>query len=355
MIEPDEVDPATWAVISGRPTSAGSPLNHPITPASNFLPGGDHWYARNEGTDPVDALEAAIAGLEGGPTVVFSSGMAAASAVLDLVGVGGTIALPTDCYHGVTALAEGGAIGGRWSVERIEPTDVASWKDSLKRVDLAWIETPSNPMLDLTDVGAVCEVSERKAVVAVDSTLATPFGSRPLELGADIVMHSATKFIGGHSDLLLGTLSTNRPDLKSRILDSRRLGGGFPGSLEVFLALRGLRTLPLRYERASASAAALAKMLLEHRAVTRVRYPGSGSMVTFELSGGDEAADRLCSTVRLLVHATSLGGVETSLERRSGHGHGSDHLPSGLIRMSVGIEVLADLWHDLDRALSDLD
>jgi cystathionine gamma-synthase len=220
--------------------------------------------------------------------------------------------------------------------------------------DLLWLESPSNPLLELADLETIAATPGRTALLAVDATLASPMGAGLLALGVDMVMHSATKFIGGHSDLLAGSVSWLRPDLGERLLTARSLSGGFPGALEAFLALRGIRTLPLRMERASSNARDLARRLEGHRAVTRVRYPGTGAMVSFEVAGGDRAAERVCESLGLIAHATSLGGVETSVERRSGK-PGGEHLPAGLVRMSVGIEAVDDLWADLQSALDGLD
>ena len=184
----------------------------------------------------------------------------------------------------------------------------------------------------------------------VDNTFATPLLQRPLALGADVVVHSATKFIGGHSDLLLGLAVAADPARAERLRALRGLYGATPGALECFLALRGARTLPLRLERSSATAEDLAHRLDAHPAVTRVRYPGFGAVLSFELADGP-AADAACARVRLVRHATSLGGVETTMERRSVH-PGQEHIPAGLIRMSVGLEAVEDLWSDLAAALA---
>jgi len=186
-------------------------------------------------------------------------------------------------------------------------------------------------------------------LVVVDNTFATPLGQQPLRLGADVVVHSATKFIGGHADLLLGiAVSADRGQLE-RLRAARGLTGATPGTLECFLALRGARTLALRLHHASAGAAELAKRLAEHPSVCRVRYPGFGAIVSFELEDA-RAADRASAAVRVIRHATSLGGVETTMERRAAH-PGQEHIPPGLIRMSVGCEDAGDVWADLDAAL----
>jgi cystathionine gamma-synthase len=186
--------------------------------------------------------------------------------------------------------------------------------------------------------------------VVVDNTFATPLLQRPLQLGADIVVHSATKLIGGHSDLLLGAAVTTDADQLAALREVRGRNGATPGMLECFLALRGARTLPLRLRHAQSSAQQLATRLEGHAAVVRVRYPGFGTIVSFELKDA-AAADRVCLATRIVRHATSLGGIETSMERRSAH-PGQEHIPAGLIRLSVGCEHLDDLWSDLDAALS---
>jgi cystathionine gamma-synthase len=183
----------------------------------------------------------------------------------------------------------------------------------------------------------------------VDNTFATPLLQRPLELGADIVVHSATKLIGGHSDLLLGAAVTADPGELGLLREMRGRNGATPGMLECFLALRGSRTLALRLRQAQDSAQQLAARLDRHATVTRVRYPGFGTIVSFELRDA-AAADRACRETRIIRHATSLGGIETSMERRNVH-PGQEHIPPGLIRLSVGCEDLEDVWSDLAAAL----
>lgn len=186
--------------------------------------------------------------------------------------------------------------------------------------------------------------------MVVDNTFATPLLQRPLQLGADVVVHSATKLIGGHSDLLLGVAVTADASELELLREARGRNGATPGMLECFLALRGARTLPLRLRHAQTSAQELARRLNRHAAVTRVRYPGFGTIVSFELTDA-AAADRACRATRIIRHATSLGGIETSMERRSAQ-PGQQHIPPGLIRLSSGCEDLEDLWSDLDAAVS---
>lgn len=364
---PPSLQPASWLVAAGRDAAPGAPLNVPPVPASNFRHGGDAAYARDAGTATWHAFETLVGGLEQGTAVAFASGMAAVAAVFDQLPAGATVALPEDCYQGVTALAAYGRAGGRWSLQRLAVEDTAGWLDACSRADLLWLESPSNPLLAVADLATICAARRRPgALLVVDNTFATPLAQQPLALGADVSLQSATKFIGGHSDLLAGVASTRDAALAQALRDSRGRSGATPGSLEMFLAVRGLRTLALRLERAQASAMTLAGRLAGHAAVERVRYPGLpahpthaiareqlagfGAMLSFDVAGGAVAADRICHSLQLIQHATSLGGVESTIERRAALA-GQEHLPPGLLRLSVGIEDVDDLWSDLARAL----
>ena len=356
----------SWLVAAGRSEEPGSPLNVPIVPASNFTLGGERIYARDSGSPGWEALEEIIGGLEGGEAVAFSSGMAAAAAVFDQLGVGARVVIPDDCYHGVAELARVGQQKGIWAVNRIAVEDTAGWVAAAAESDLLWLESPSNPLLTVADLKAICQAPRRPgAILAVDNTFATPLNQQPLELGADVSMHSATKFIGGHSDLLGGILITIHSKLLADFRQARTLGGATPGVLEAFLAVRGCRTLGLRLEKAQETAGLLATWLESHSSVETVRYPGLeshpthglaaaqlggfGSMISFDVAGGAEAADHVCSAVELIRHATSLGSVESTMERRAAN-HGQQHLPPSLLRLSVGIESFEDLCADLEQA-----
>ncbi|MCX7740433.1 MAG: aminotransferase class I/II-fold pyridoxal phosphate-dependent enzyme [Meiothermus sp.] len=358
---------ASWLVAAGRPEGPGVPLNTPLVPASNFVRGAERIYARSDGTPTWEALEDILGGLEGGEAVAFASGMAAVAAVFDLLPAGARVVLPQDCYQGVVALAEAGALRGRWRVERIPLEDTAAWEQACAGADLLWLESPSNPLLRLADLAAICAAPRKPGgILAVDNTFATPLNQQPLALGASLVVHSATKLIGGHSDLLAGEVVARDTALAQALRKVRELVGAVPGTLEAFLAVRGVRTLALRLERAQQNAQELALRLAQHPRVARVHYPGLpshpqhalarrslrgfGTIVSFELRGGAAAADALCTRVRLIRHATSLGGVESSLERRSAL-PGQAHLPPSLVRLSVGIEDVEDLWADLEAAL----
>ena len=366
------LDPRTKVIAGGRPgKEPGEPLNVPIQAASNFraAPAGAdpaRMYSREDGTRGTEALEAVVGDLEGGDAVAFSSGMAAVAAVLDLVPAGAHVAFASGSYQGVTNLLADGEGKGRWRVEPIDVADTEASIEAAGRADLLWIESPTNPMLDVADLPALCAAgNEAGAIVGVDNTFATPLRQNPLALGAGLSVHSATKFIGGHSDLLLGIAVAREEEVAERLREHRALAGAVPGALETFLALRGIRTLGVRLDQGERSAADLARRLSEHPAVTRVRYAGLpddpghdraaaqssgfGAVLAFELGDAD-AADRLCDGVSLIQSATSLGGVESTMERR-GKWPGQEHVPPGLVRLSVGCEHVDDLWADLEAAL----
>lgn len=354
-------------VAAGRDRRPGAPLNLPPVPASNFILGAGRAYSRDDGTPTWEALEEIVGLLDGGHAVAFASGMAGIAAVFDQLRVGSQVVLPDDCYAGVVGLAELGRQQGRWSLRRLAVDDTEGWKRACADADLIWLESPSNPLLAVADVRAICSAARKPtALVAVDNTLATSLNQRPLDLGADVSFQSATKFIGGHSDLLSGVVTVKRDDLRAGLRRSRELNGATPGALESFLAVRGARTMALRLERAQTSAMVLAERLQAHPRVAHVRYPGLtshpthsvaraqlkgfGTIISFDVRGDAAAADAVCSRVRLIHHATSLGAVESTMERRAGV-PGQEHLPPSLLRLSVGIENVDDLWADLASAL----
>jgi len=359
--------PASWLVAGGRSALAGDPLNVPLVPASNFNLGAERGYARGDATPTWEALEDVVGGLETGNALAFASGMAAIAAVFDQLSSGAKVALPDDCYQGVAGLAAAGEAKGRWSVQRLAAEDTSGWVSACASADLIWLESPSNPLLAVADLVTICAAPRnRNAIVAVDNTFATPINQRPLDLGATVSIQSATKFIGGHSDLLAGVATTRDETFLKALSESRELSGATPGALECFLAVRGARTLSVRLERAQQNAGSLARKLQAHPRVTKVRYPGLathpthsvakrvldgyGSLISFDVAGGAVAADAVCRSIQLIHHATSLGAVESTLERRAAI-PGQEHLPAGLVRLSVGIEDADDLWSDLDNAL----
>ncbi len=299
--------------------------------------------------------------------MAFASGMAAIAAVFDQLATGAVVALPDDCYQGVAGLAAVGTKRKRWSVRRLTVDDTQSWIRACGEADLIWLESPSNPLLVVADLEAICRAPRKPgAIVAVDNTFATPLNQQPLDFGASVSIQSATKFIGGHSDLLAGVATTRDQALWHALRMSRELTGATPGTLEAFLAVRGARTLALRLQRAQQTALMLAERLELHPLVARVRYPGLpshpthatakrvlkgfGTIISFDLLEGAEIADAVCLKVRLIRHATSLGAVESTMERRAAI-PGQEHLPPSLLRLSVGIEDVEDLWADLEAAL----
>jgi cystathionine gamma-synthase len=370
MVQSTQVEPETWAVMAGRGASgAGAPLSVPPVLASNFELGGERAYSRDDATPTWEAFEELLGGLEGGDAVAFASGMGAIAAVFDLLPVGATVVLPDDCYQGVAGLAAAGAQQGRWSVTCVGVQDTQRWLELAADADLLWLESPSNPLLTVADLPAICAARRRgDALTVVDSTLATPLAQRPLGLGADLVVHSATKYLCCHSDLLLGAVVAADETHFAALREARELGGATPGALESYLCLRGLRTLPLRLERAQHNAGVLAERLSDHADVSEVRYPGlpshpqhqrsrdtlagAGFMLTFRVRGGAARADALVDAVRVLTHATSLGGVETTLERRARYRAERGVVPDDLLRVSVGCEHVEDLWADLQQALA---
>ena len=366
---------ATIAVVAGRPPREQSqPVNPPIVLSSTYFSAGalrpeDRLYTRM-GTETWEPFEEAMAALEHAelPGLVFSSGMAAIAAALSVVPAGGRVVVARHAYQVTLGLLDD--MAARYGVEvvRVDIAETDQVVAALPGAHVLWVESPTNPMLEVADLPALIAAShDAGALVAVDNTFATPLLQRPLTLGADIVVHSATKYLAGHSDVVLGVALTNDPDVAARMREYRVLHGAIAGPFEVWLALRGLRTLSLRVERAGANAAELASRLAAHPGVAEVRHPslatdpgheraarlmnGFGAILGVRPHGGPDAANEAVSRVRLWIPATSLGGVESTLERRRRFGTESLTVPEDLLRLSVGIEDVEDLWADLDQAL----
>jgi cystathionine gamma-synthase len=336
-------------------------------PASTYRAGGVV-YGR-EGNPAWSALEAVVGALEGGRATAFASGLAASSAVLDTLPNGAVVVAHSAPYHGVGDQLVYRSRRGQIALREVDLSNLSAAGEAIPGADLVWAETPSNPLVDVSDIARLSDLAHRTgARLVVDSTFASPMLQQPLTLGADVVVHSGTKLIGGHSDLLLGLLVTADPSWAERYEQHRHSEGAVPGALETFLATRGLRTLPVRLERMQASAAELAGRLAAHQAVARVRYPGRadhaghdvasrqmsgfGSMLSFETVGSAQTAEAVIGGLRVIVHATSLGGVETLAERRARYPAEVERgTPQTLIRLSVGLEHVADLWADLAQSL----
>ena len=347
------LSPYTLAVKAGRPpTQPDQPFNTPLVMASTYVAGGEMEYGRYANAS-WEAFESAIGALEGGRALSFASGMAAVATVLDLVSPGATVVAARHCYQGTLVHLAALEQRGLLTVVLVDIDDTAQVLAALDEdVALLWIESPTNPALEVADIATLAGAArDAGARVVVDNTFATPLVQRPLSDGADVVVHSGTKYLAGHSDALIGVVLTNDDDIFRAVDQRRRVMGSIPGTLEAWLALRGLRTLPLRVERSTANAAELVRRLREHPAVERVRHPGFGSIIAIEVAGGADAADRVVRGTAVWVFATSLGGVESTLERRRRWTSEPSTIPVNLIRLSVGIEDVEDLWTDLARAL----
>ncbi len=297
-------------------------------------------YARDEQPNAV-SVEAALGALEGGRSLLYPAGMAAVTGVvLTMLPPGGTIALAGGAYYGHRKLLDHLRPWGVTTVEydqRESPPEAA---------DLIVIEAPSNPMLTMPDFDAA---AAHPAPVVCDATLSSPLRLRPLEHGCDVSLHSATKVLAGHDDLLAGAVTVTEDALYDRLHLTRRLTGLVASADTAWLLERGLKTLEVRLDRMEATARALAERLAENPAVTTVRYPGFGFLVSFDVADG-EAARRVEVATKTIENATSLGGTRTKLESR--HRWEGERCPAGLLRLSVGLEDLETLWADLEQALS---
>lgn len=347
--------PSTVAVTAGRPEHVpDAPLNEPITMASTYVAGGTVEYGRY-GNPTWAAFEEALGALEGGRCLSFATGLAAASTILDLVAQGQTVVAPRHAYNGTVMQLADLESRGRLAARLVDVTDTDAVVAACADASLVWLESPTNPALEIADIPAITAAAhEAGAYVVVDNTFATPLLQQPLAMGVDIVVHSATKFLSGHSDVLLGAVVTRDDELFGVLKNRRDLIGAVPGTLEAWLALRGLRTLHLRVERSQSNAQELVRRLRAHPAIGEVRYPGFGGIVSIVLAQGALAADLLTHKTQLWVHATSLGGVESTFERRRRWKTEPTTIPEGLVRLSVGIEDVEDLWNDLEKALDTL-
>ncbi len=331
-----------------------------------------HIYTRSSNPNRA-ALQDALTALEGGETAfAFASGMAAAAAILQSLSAGDHVILSDDLYHGIRFLIT--QVLGRWNLDAsfVDMRDPANIRAALRpNTRLVWVETPTNPSLKIVDIAAAAEIAKAVgALSVVDNTWATPVWQLPLALGADVVMHSTTKYLGGHSDVLGGALVL-RPglnDLAERIKVVQSLAGGVPSPFDCWLILRSLPTLPIRVRAQTESAGKVARFLADHPAIERVNYPGLpdhdnhtvaarqmggfGGMLSFQVRGGKEAAMQVAARVRLITRATSLGGVESLIEHRASVEGPVSFSPQNLLRMSVGLEHPDDLIADLRTALA---
>lgn len=371
--------PDTVVVSGGRPAPEhDAPVGPSIVLTSTYRGSGgsgaaDRAYGRYSNPTWED-LEDVLARLEQAqlPALAYASGLAAIASVLSLVPAGGRLVMPRHSYQGSLALVADLESRGTLTVGTVDVADTEEVVAALDSADMLWLESPTNPMLEVADLPALIAAARARGVLTcVDNTFATPLLQRPLEHGADVVVHSVTKYLAGHSDVVLGAAVTSDPALRDRLKGHRTLHGAIPGPFEAWLALRGMRTLALRVERSAATAGELARRLQQHPAVLEVRYPGLpgdpgheraaaqmdgfGSVVAIVPAGDVAAVEAAVDGVRVWTPATSLGGVESLIERRRRHHEEPRSVPETLLRLSVGIENVEDLWEDLDRVLSGID
>jgi cystathionine gamma-synthase len=380
----------TVVVASGRPPrDRDQPVNPPIVLSSTYfgtgpLGDGDRGYGRY--SNPTwDPFEEALGQLEGAefPGLLFASGLAAVSAALSLVPAGGVLVMPTHSYSGTLVMAAELAQKGFIELRTVDIADTGAVKEALapagpdaKAAAMLWLESPTNPMLGIADIPELTKAAHAAgAMVVTDNTFSTPLVQQPLTLGSDVVLHSVTKYLAGHSDVVLGALVTSNADIRAALLHHRTIHGAIAGPFEAWLALRGLRTLALRVERSQETAAVLAGRLSNDPRIESVRFPGLpgdpghrratsqmkgfGSIICIQMKPagaltGADAADKLVGAVKLWLPATSLGGVESLIERRRRHAAEPASVPENLIRLSVGVENVEDLWADLRQALDTL-
>ncbi|MEZ0051561.1 cystathionine gamma-synthase [Mycobacterium sp. MAA66] len=374
--------PATRAIHAGfRPDPATGAVNTPIYASSTFaqdgvggLRGGFE-YART-GNPTRSALETLLAAVEGGTYGrAFSSGMAATDCALrSVLRPGDHIVIPDDAYGGTFRLID--KVFTQWGISHT-PAQLSNLDEVRAAITaktrMIWVETPTNPLLSIADIAGIVQLASVSGVkVLVDNTFASPALQQPLSLGADIVLHSTTKYIGGHSDVVGGALVTNDEELDTAFAFLQNGAGAVPGPFDAYLTYRGLKTLPLRMQRHCENALVVAEYLNDHRAVSTVLYPGLsshpghevaarqmsgfGGMVSVRLAGGHQAARELCSRTEIFILAESLGGVESLIELPGAMTHASTagsqlEVPDDLVRLSVGIEDVADLIGDLEQAL----
>lgn len=378
---PENLSPDTLVVAAGRPAREhDAPVNSPIVLSSTYVGtgtvvDGDRAYGRY--SNPTwDPLEEALSALEGAtlPGLIFSSGLAAVSAALSLIPSGGVLVMPIHSYQGALVMAQELSDKGMFTLRTVDIANndeviAALTGSGEKAADMLWLESPTNPMLEVADIHVLARSAQAVgAIVVTDNTFSTPLVQKPLALGSDIVLHSVTKYLSGHSDVIMGALVTSNPELRATLLHHRSIHGAIAGPFEAWLALRGLRTLALRVERSQASALTLATRLDAHDGVSRVLFPGLptdpghvrataqmtgyGSVLCIEIAGGEDAAEAVVEALRLWTPATSLGGVESLIERRRRHANEPVSVPANLLRLSVGIENVEDLWADLEQALA---
>jgi len=370
----------TLAIHAGQdPEGLTGAVTVPIFQTSTFAQeavGKNKGYEYGRTGNPTrTALETCLAALEGARWgLAFASGMAASDAVAHLLSKGDHVVMGDDVYGGTYRLFARVFDRAGIDLTAVDMRKLDAVRRAVRsRTKLVWIETPSNPLLKVLDIAALAEIAQKaRALAVVDNTFASPYLQRPIKLGADLVLHSTTKYLGGHSDVVGGALAGNDAELRDRLAFVQNAAGGVPGPFDAWLVLRGAKTLGVRMDRHSANAQAIAEWLAEHPKVTRVNYPGLathpqhalarrqmrafGGMLSFELRGGETFAKRVAARTKIFALAESLGGVESLVEIPLAMTHGSVRgtklaPPAGLVRLSVGIETVDDLIDDLAQAI----
>ena len=372
----------TLAIHAGQPADAQTgavvtPIYQVSTYKQDGVGGLRGGYEYSRSANPTrTALEENLAALEGGRRgLAFASGLAAEDCLLRTVLVPGDhVVIPNDAYGGTFRLFS--KVVERWGVQWsvANTSDPAAVRAELRpNTKVIWVETPSNPLLGITDIEAVADIARSAgALLVVDNTFASPYLQQPLALGADVVVHSTTKYMGGHSDVVGGALVTSDAELGERLAYHQNAMGAVAGPFDAWLVMRGVKTLAVRMDRHSANAARIAEMLVNHPRVTQVFYPGLpghaghevaakqmrafGGMISFRVTGGEEAAVEVCNRAKLFTLGESLGGVESLIEHPGRMTHASAagsalEVPADLVRLSVGIESVDDLLADLTEAL----
>ncbi|HEY2615599.1 MAG TPA: aminotransferase class V-fold PLP-dependent enzyme [Chthoniobacterales bacterium] len=357
------IDPATGSV--------AAPIHLSTTferdPEGNY----PHGYVYGRSGNPTrDALEKGLAALEGGEeAAAFGSGLAASSAIMQALAPGDHVVAPADVYHGMTKLLREVFI--RWGlavsfVDMTKPDEIR--RAFQNKTKLLWMETPSNPLLKITDIAAVAEMAHAAGAICVCDNTWAPIVQQPLDLGVDFVLHSTTKYLGGHSDVVGGgVIAKTKSDFFQRVREIQTTGGGIPSPFDCWLILRGMRTLPWRMRAHSENALRIATWLCDHPRVELVHYPGLSTdvgheiaarqmsafsgMLSFEVKGGGAAAMEVAGQTKLFIRATSLGGVESLIEHRASIKGEDPRTPQGLLRLSIGLEHADDLIEDLAQAL----
>ncbi len=368
----------TLAVHAGHAVdSASAAVTPPIHLSTTFAREADgsyragFVYSRNSNPNRA-ALEQCLAQLEGGSAAaVFASGSAATMSLIQAVAAGGHVILPDDAYYGTIKLAR--EVFGPWGLElsTVDMTRLDEVEQAMRpNTKLVWVETPSNPLLRVVDIAGVAEIAHaRGAICAVDNTWGTPILQRPLDLGADVAMHSTTKYLGGHSDVLGGALVVrDNPELFQKLNAVQMAGGAVPSPFECWLTMRGVRTLPVRVQAQSTSAMSIAQFLASHRGVEAVHYPGLpshpgheiacrqmrgfGGMLSVQIGRNRAESMAFASRLKLFTAATSLGGTESLIEHRASVEGPATRAPENLLRVSIGLEHVDDLKEDFDDALA---